>query len=137
MPLIPMLAREQAADVPGTKLAVVAIVRACFQARAWSALNENILLISKRRSQLKQAREGEGLKSPSRLPHPPPPQAITAMVQESMTFLDATPDVDTKVALIKTLVTVAEGKVRSLSASLRFSSHRSVRRSSWRSSARG
>ena len=53
--LIPVL-REQAADVPGTKLAVVAIVRACFQARAWSALNENILLISKRRSQLKQVR---------------------------------------------------------------------------------
>ena len=40
----------------GTKLAVVAIVRACFQAKAWAALNENVLLISKRRSQLKQAR---------------------------------------------------------------------------------
>ncbi len=40
----------------GTKLAVVAIVRACYQAKAWAALNENVLLISKRRSQLKQAR---------------------------------------------------------------------------------
>jgi hypothetical protein len=29
-----------------------------------------------------------------------------------MTFLDATPDVDTKVALIKTLITVSEGKAR-------------------------
>ena len=44
----------QAADVTGTKLAVVALVRACFQAKAWAALNENVLLVSKRRSQLKQ-----------------------------------------------------------------------------------
>jgi 26S proteasome regulatory subunit N5 len=39
-------------------------------------------------------------------------QAITSMVQECMTFLDSTPDLDTKVALIKTLVTVSAGKVR-------------------------
>lgn len=31
-----------------------------------------------------------------------------------MTFLSATPDLDTKVALINTLVSVSEGKVRSL-----------------------
>jgi len=47
-------ARAQAADVTGTKLAVVALVRACSQAKAWPALNENVLLVSKRRSQLKQ-----------------------------------------------------------------------------------
>ena len=47
-------APAQAADVTGTKLAVVALVRACFQAKAWAALNENVLLVSKRRSQLKQ-----------------------------------------------------------------------------------
>ena len=50
--------RAQAADAPGTKLAVVAVVRACFNCKAWPALNENVLLISKRRSQLKQARGG-------------------------------------------------------------------------------
>jgi hypothetical protein len=50
------LRHTQAADVTGTKLAVVAIVRACFQAKAWAALNENVLLVSKRRSQLKQVR---------------------------------------------------------------------------------
>ena len=48
----------QAADVPGTKLAVVAVVRVCFQCKAWAALNENVLLLSKRRAQLKQARPG-------------------------------------------------------------------------------
>ena len=40
----------------GTRLAVVAIVRACFNCKNWTALNENVLLLSKRRSQLKQAR---------------------------------------------------------------------------------
>ena len=44
----------QAADVTGTKMAVVALVRACFQAKAWPALNEHVLLVSKRRSQLTQ-----------------------------------------------------------------------------------
>lgn len=72
-------------------MACVAVVRACAEAKAWPALNENILLISKRRSQLKQA--------------------ITSMVQECMTFLDKTPDVETKLELIKTLVTVSAGKI--------------------------
>ena len=36
-------------------MAVMAICRACVEAGAWTALNDNILLISKRRSQLKQA----------------------------------------------------------------------------------
>ena len=47
-----------------------------------------------------------------------PLQAITSMVQECMTFLDATPDLDTKVALIKTLVTVSAGKARRASCRL-------------------
>jgi hypothetical protein len=46
--------------VPGTKLAVVAVVRVCFQCKAWAALNENVLLLSKRRAQLKQARTERG-----------------------------------------------------------------------------
>lgn len=49
-------ARSQDGDVAGTKLTVVSIVRACFAAKAWPQLNENVLLLSKRRSQLKQAR---------------------------------------------------------------------------------
>ena len=66
-----------------------------------------------------------------------PLQAITSMVQECMTFLDATPDLDTKVALIKTLVTVSAGKARaSRSSPLRLSLTRPCR-SSWRLSARG
>lgn len=99
----------KAADAPGTKLAVVAVARACFNCKAWTALNENVLLISKRRSQLKQARGG----ADARAAAPPDAscQAVTALVQECMTYLDATPDLDTKVALIKTLIAVSEGKV--------------------------
>ncbi len=111
------LSPSQAADVTGTKMAVVAIVRACFQAKAWPALNENVLLISKRRSQLKQARGARGVfgalkrgTSPHARRAARAPQAIASMVQECMTFLDQTPDLDTKVALIKTLVTVSAGK---------------------------
>ena len=72
-------------------MAVIAICRACVEAGAWPALNDNILLISKRRSQLKQA--------------------ITSMVQECMSVLDRTPSVDVKLELIKTLNVVADGKI--------------------------
>ena len=39
------------------------------------------------------------------------------MVQETMTYLDHTPDMDTKLELIDTLRTVTEGKVSILPAS--------------------
>lgn len=45
----------QAADVPGTKRVVLAIVQICRDAGEWKLLNENIVLLSKRRAQLKQA----------------------------------------------------------------------------------
>jgi hypothetical protein len=38
-------------------------------------------------------------------------QATTKMVQEVMTFLDDTPNLDRKLATIETLRTVTEGKV--------------------------
>lgn len=44
-----------AADVPGTRKVVLAIIQLCYEAKAWKTLNEQILLLSKRRSQLKQA----------------------------------------------------------------------------------
>ena len=54
-----------------------------------------------------------------------------------MTFLDATPDLDTKVALIKTLVTVSAGKARASAFHLPCVWLTRRRRSSWRLSARG
>jgi len=39
-------------------------------------------------------------------------QAITAMVQRAMEYIDLTPDIDTRIELIKTLSSVSAGKVR-------------------------
>jgi hypothetical protein len=54
-------------------------------------LNEQVLLLSKKHGQLKQA--------------------ITKMVQVVMGFLDDTPNMETKLSVIETLRTVTEGKV--------------------------
>lgn len=59
-------------------------------------MNEHVLLLSKKHGQLKQA--------------------ITKMVQTIMTFLDDTPNLDTKLSVIETLRTVTEGKVSGSSA---------------------
>ncbi|KAG0492779.1 hypothetical protein HPP92_006177 [Vanilla planifolia] len=80
-----------ASDVLGTKKAVIEIVELCYNAGAWKTLNEQIVLIAKRRGQLKQA--------------------VTAMVQQAMQYIDKTPDVDTRIELIKTLNSVSAGKI--------------------------
>ncbi|XP_075482112.1 26S proteasome non-ATPase regulatory subunit 12 homolog A-like [Primulina tabacum] len=82
---------RQAGDVAGTRKAVTDILQLCFEAGAWKTLNEQIVLISKRRGQLKQA--------------------VQAMVQQSMQYIDQTPDLDTKIELIKTLNSVSAGKI--------------------------
>ncbi|RZR97905.1 hypothetical protein BHM03_00027184, partial [Ensete ventricosum] len=43
-----------AGDVAGTKKAVIDIVELCYKACAWKTLNDQIVLLSKRRGQLKQ-----------------------------------------------------------------------------------
>lgn len=49
-----------AEDVTGTRLACQAILEVLFDAKDWSSLNEHIILLSKRRSQLKQVRSISG-----------------------------------------------------------------------------
>jgi prefoldin subunit 5 len=80
-----------AGDVAGTRKAAVDIVELCFKDAAWKTLNDQIVVLSKRRGQLKQA--------------------ITAVVQKAMEYIDVTPDVDTRIELIKTLSSVAAGKI--------------------------
>eukprot|EP00262_Sarcandra_glabra_P014721 TRINITY_DN4363_c0_g2_i4.p1 TRINITY_DN4363_c0_g2~~TRINITY_DN4363_c0_g2_i4.p1 ORF type:complete len:451 (+),score=88.99 TRINITY_DN4363_c0_g2_i4:30-1355(+) len=80
-----------AGDVPGTKKAVIALVQLCYEACAWKTLNDQIILLSKRRGQLKQA--------------------VTAMVQQAMQYIDETPDIETRIELIKTLNSVSAGKI--------------------------
>lgn len=70
---------------------LIAISTICKDAGEWSTLNDQVLLLSKKHSQLKQA--------------------ITRMVQTVMGFLDATPSLDTKLSVIETLRTVTEGKI--------------------------
>ena len=63
----------------------------CKDAEDWSLLNEQVLLLSKKHGQLKQA--------------------ITKMIQVVMGFLDDISNLDTKLTVIETLRTVTEGKV--------------------------
>jgi len=58
----------QQGDAIATKKVCIAVVQVCFAAAKWTELNEHIVLLSKRRSQLKQA--------------------VTGMVQEAMTYID-------------------------------------------------
>ena len=78
-------------DMVSTGRVLVAIVQICFEAKNWVALNEHVVLLSKRRSQLKQA--------------------VVKMVQECCTYVDQTPDKETKIQLIDTLRQVTEGKI--------------------------
>uniref|UniRef100_A0A8C1YBX8 26S proteasome non-ATPase regulatory subunit 12 n=1 Tax=Cyprinus carpio TaxID=7962 RepID=A0A8C1YBX8_CYPCA len=80
-----------ASDMVSTSRILVAIVQLCHEAKDWDALNENIMLLSKRRSQLKQA--------------------VAKMVQECYTYVDATTDLSIKLRLIDTLRTVTAGKI--------------------------
>ena len=43
-----------AGDVAGTKKAVTEILHLCFEAKDWKSLNDQIVLLSKKRGQLKQ-----------------------------------------------------------------------------------
>lgn len=70
---------------------MVHVIKLCRQAQDWKLLNEQIILLSKKHGQLKAA--------------------TTKMVQEAYSYLDATPDMATKLELIDTLRTVTEGKV--------------------------
>jgi len=47
-------------------------------------------------------------------------QAVTAMVQQAMQYIDETPDVETRIELIKTLNSVSAGKVSVLILILLF-----------------
>lgn len=46
-----------AGDVAATRKAVTDILQLCFEAREWKTLNDQILLLAKRRGQLKQVRK--------------------------------------------------------------------------------
>jgi len=82
---------RQSSDLATTSRILTAIVTICKDVGDWSYMNEQVLLLSKKHGQLKQA--------------------ITNMVQVVFGFLDETPNTDTKLSVIETLRTVTEGKV--------------------------
>ena len=82
---------RQASDLPSTSRLLVAIVTISKESGDWGFLNEQVLLLSKKHGQLKQA--------------------ITKMVQVVMGFLDDAPSMEVKLSTIETLRTVTEGKV--------------------------
>uniref|UniRef100_A0A7S0UQS6 PCI domain-containing protein n=1 Tax=Polytomella parva TaxID=51329 RepID=A0A7S0UQS6_9CHLO len=80
-----------AEDITATKASCIAVLEVSFESGNWKLLEENVSLLSKRRSQLKQA--------------------IQVCVRQTMSYLDACPDKDTRMSLIKTLQSVTEGKI--------------------------
>lgn len=80
-----------AEEVTATKICCEAVLGVCFEAKNWKLLEENVVVLSKRRAQLKQA--------------------VQAFVRQAMSYIDHTPDKETKVSLIETLQTVTEGKI--------------------------
>jgi 26S proteasome regulatory subunit N5 len=79
------------ADTHSNGRVLVLAVKLCAEAKEWDLLNEKIVEMTKRRSQLKGA--------------------VTKMVQECATFLDSTPNKEAMLKLIETLRTVTTGKI--------------------------
>ena len=81
----------QASDLASTSRLLIAIITISKESGDWGLLNEQILLLSKKHGQLKQA--------------------TTKMVQVAMSFINEAPTQEKKLSLIETLRTVTEGKV--------------------------
>ncbi|KAI8087722.1 PCI domain-containing protein [Gilbertella persicaria] len=82
---------RNAADQASTGRILVQVIKLCHQVNDWKLLNEQIILLSKKHGQLKAA--------------------TSKMVQEAMSYLDSTPNMETKLELIDTLRTVTDGKI--------------------------
>ena len=50
---------SQGADTHSTGKLLVAIVKICFENKEWDKLNENIILLTKRRGQIRQVKESD------------------------------------------------------------------------------
>ena len=81
------------ADMHSTAKVLVCLVQICYEAKNWTALNEHIVMLTKKRSQLKQA--------------------VAKMVQECCKWVSegTLPSKEIELELIGTLRTVTEGKI--------------------------
>jgi 26S proteasome regulatory subunit N5 len=80
-------------DMHSTSKVLTCIVQLCFEAKNWNALNEHIVILTKKRNQLKQA--------------------VAKMVQECCKWIKEgnLPSRELELELIGTLRTVTEGKI--------------------------
>jgi 26S proteasome regulatory subunit N5 len=78
-------------DFHSLKETCLHIIRLCRQRNDWEKINSLLSILNKRRAQNKLT--------------------ITAIVNEAMTYLDQTPTKADKIALIKTLMLICEGKI--------------------------
>jgi len=79
------------ADMFSTSRILVATIKICYENKNFELLNENLVLLTKRRGQLKQA--------------------VIKMVQEACKYVDEIGDKEEKLKLIETLRTVTAGKI--------------------------
>lgn len=82
---------RQAGDEPATSRVLVAIVQICFDNKEYSALKTNLMLLSKRRAQIKTS--------------------VQKMVAQCVNFAKTTKDKDLQKSLIDTLREVTLGKI--------------------------
>ncbi|KAL7746513.1 proteasome regulatory particle subunit [Sorochytrium milnesiophthora] len=82
---------RNAADMASNSRVLIQIIRLCWELNNYNALNEYILVLSKKHGALKQA--------------------IQKMVQEAVTYVDKVSDIKPKLELIETLRVVTEGKI--------------------------
>ncbi len=89
-------------DMTTHKHVCVWIVQICKLKNNWARLNASLILINKRNIQGKES--------------------LTAVVKESMTYIDQTPNIETKLELLNTLKEICDGKmyVERESAQLHF-----------------
>jgi 26S proteasome regulatory subunit N5 len=78
-------------DFHSLKETCLHIIRLCRQKNDWEKLNSLLSILNKRRAQNKLA--------------------VTAIVEESLTYIEQTPSKVEKIALIKTLMGICEGKI--------------------------
>ncbi|KAJ2993834.1 26S proteasome non-ATPase regulatory subunit 12 [Globomyces sp. JEL0801] len=79
------------ADLASNTKVLLQIIHLCYKAKDFKLLNENIVLLSKKRALLKQA--------------------VTKMIQQAIIYVDELKDLTLKLELIDTLRTVTDGKV--------------------------
>lgn len=80
-----------AADMASTSEVLEAVVELCFEGQRWQYLNDNMTLLAKKRSLIKAS--------------------ISKMIKKAYTYVDKTPTLETKIALIECLRDITDGKI--------------------------